>query len=105
VYIVARSEEKARGAIEELKRETGKVVVSFLKLDLGDLVCLCQGHYSADPKGPRREKDNIPRSQKDHERVEAESVGRAFTRDASEKKGGKQPEGCLEPIFLECRCQ
>ncbi|KAH9960661.1 NAD(P)-binding protein [Russula dissimulans] len=38
VYIATRSEEKSREAIEELKRETGKDSVFFLKLDLADLV-------------------------------------------------------------------
>jgi len=38
VYIAARSEEKSQRAIEELKRETGKESVFFLKLDLADLV-------------------------------------------------------------------
>jgi retinol dehydrogenase-12 len=36
VYVAARSEEKAREAIEELKRETDKKGI-FLKLDLNDL--------------------------------------------------------------------
>jgi len=38
VYIATRSEEKSREAIEELKRDTGKDSVFFLKLDLADLV-------------------------------------------------------------------
>jgi retinol dehydrogenase 12 len=38
VYIAARSEEKSQQAIEELKRETGKESIFFLKLDLADLV-------------------------------------------------------------------
>lgn len=38
VYIASRSEEKSQQAIEELKRETGKESVFFLKLDLADLV-------------------------------------------------------------------
>src|SRR5712691_7887230 len=38
VYIAARSEEKSQKAIEELKQETGKHSVFFLKLDLADLV-------------------------------------------------------------------
>jgi retinol dehydrogenase 12 len=37
VYIAARSEEKSQQAIEELKRETGKKSIFFLKLDLADL--------------------------------------------------------------------
>ncbi|KAI0318779.1 NAD(P)-binding protein [Amylostereum chailletii] len=36
VYIAARSEEKAKVAIEDLKKETGKEAI-FLKLDLADL--------------------------------------------------------------------
>jgi NAD(P)-dependent dehydrogenase (short-subunit alcohol dehydrogenase family) len=40
VYIAARSEEKSQRAIEELKRETGKDTVYFLKLDLADLVAV-----------------------------------------------------------------
>jgi len=38
VYLASRSEEKSQQAIEELKRETGKESVFFLKLDLADLV-------------------------------------------------------------------
>jgi len=38
VYIASRSEERSQQAIEELKRETGKESVFFLKLDLADLV-------------------------------------------------------------------
>ena len=38
VYIATRSKEKSEAAIEELKRETGKESVFFLKLDLSDLV-------------------------------------------------------------------
>jgi NAD(P)-dependent dehydrogenase (short-subunit alcohol dehydrogenase family) len=38
VYIASRSEEKSQQAIEELKRETGKESVFFLKVDLADLV-------------------------------------------------------------------
>jgi len=38
VYIASRSEEKTQRAIEELKQETGKHSVFFLKLDLADLV-------------------------------------------------------------------
>jgi retinol dehydrogenase 12 len=38
VYIATRSQEKSEAAIEELKRETGKDAVFFLKLDLSDLV-------------------------------------------------------------------
>jgi NAD(P)-dependent dehydrogenase (short-subunit alcohol dehydrogenase family) len=38
VYIATRSNEKSQTAIEELKRETGKESVFFLKLDLSDLV-------------------------------------------------------------------
>ena len=37
VYIATRSEEKSQKAIEELKRETGKDSIFFLKLDLADL--------------------------------------------------------------------
>lgn len=40
VYIAARSEEKAQKAIDELKQETGKDSVLFLKLDLADLVSI-----------------------------------------------------------------
>jgi retinol dehydrogenase-12 len=40
VYIAARSEEKSRKAIEELRQETGKKSVLFLKLDLSDLVSI-----------------------------------------------------------------
>jgi NAD(P)-dependent dehydrogenase (short-subunit alcohol dehydrogenase family) len=38
VYIAARSEKKSQKAIDELKQETGKDTVFFLKLDLSDLV-------------------------------------------------------------------
>ena len=38
MYIATRSEEKSQEAIEELKRDTGKDSVFFLKLDLADLV-------------------------------------------------------------------
>ena len=38
VYIATRSEEKSLKAIEELKKETGKDSIFFLKLDLSDLV-------------------------------------------------------------------
>ena len=38
VYIATRSEEKSQKAIEELKKETGKDGIFFLKLDLSDLV-------------------------------------------------------------------
>jgi retinol dehydrogenase-12 len=38
VYIATRSEEKSQRAIEELKKETGKDNIFFLKLDLADLV-------------------------------------------------------------------
>jgi len=38
VYIATRSEEKSRKVIEELKKETGKDSIFFLKLDLADLV-------------------------------------------------------------------
>jgi len=38
VYIATRSEEKSQKAIEELKQETGKDSIFFLKLDLADLV-------------------------------------------------------------------
>jgi NAD(P)-dependent dehydrogenase (short-subunit alcohol dehydrogenase family) len=37
VYIAARSEEKAQRAIEELKQDTGKDTIFFIKLDLADL--------------------------------------------------------------------
>ncbi|KII89293.1 hypothetical protein PLICRDRAFT_109044 [Plicaturopsis crispa FD-325 SS-3] len=37
VYIAARSEKKARGAIEEMKSATGEDSIHFLKLDLADL--------------------------------------------------------------------
>jgi retinol dehydrogenase-12 len=37
VYIATRSEEKSQKAIEELKKETGKDSIFFLKLDLADL--------------------------------------------------------------------
>ena len=36
VYLAARSESKARAALEELEKETGKKAI-FLKLDLSDL--------------------------------------------------------------------
>jgi retinol dehydrogenase-12 len=38
VYIATRSEEKSQKAIEDLKKETGKDNIFFLKLDLADLV-------------------------------------------------------------------
>jgi retinol dehydrogenase-12 len=38
VYIAARSEERSQRAIKELKQETGKESIFFLKLDLADLV-------------------------------------------------------------------
>ena len=38
VYIATRSSEKSQGAIEDLKKDTGKESVFFLKLDLADLV-------------------------------------------------------------------
>ncbi|KAI9444096.1 NAD-P-binding protein [Lactarius indigo] len=38
VYIATRSEEKSQKAIDELKKETGKDSIFFLKLDLADLV-------------------------------------------------------------------
>jgi len=38
VYIATRSQEKSQRAIDELKGETGKDSVFFLKLDLADLV-------------------------------------------------------------------
>ena len=38
MYIAARSEEKSQRAIDELKQETGKDTIFFLKLDLADLV-------------------------------------------------------------------
>lgn len=37
VYIACRDEEKARSAIEDLKRLTGKETICSLKLDLADL--------------------------------------------------------------------
>lgn len=40
MYIAARSQEKSEKAIEELKKETGKESVFFLKLDLTDLVAI-----------------------------------------------------------------
>lgn len=40
VYIATRSVEKSQKAIEELKRETGKDTVFFLRLDLADLVSI-----------------------------------------------------------------
>jgi len=38
VYIATRSEDKSQAAIEELKRETGKESIFFIKVDLSDLV-------------------------------------------------------------------
>ena len=40
VYIATRSEEKSQKVIEELKTETGKDSIFFLKLDLADLVSI-----------------------------------------------------------------
>jgi retinol dehydrogenase 12 len=40
VYIAGRSEEKSLKAIDELKKETEKDSVFFLKLDLTDLVSI-----------------------------------------------------------------
>jgi len=40
VYLLARSQEKSQTAIDELKKETGKESVFFLKLDLTDLVSI-----------------------------------------------------------------
>ena len=40
VYIATRSQDKSEKAIEELKRETGKDTVFFLKLDLADFVSI-----------------------------------------------------------------
>ena len=40
MYIATRSEEKSRKAIEELKTETGKDSIFFLKLDLADFVSI-----------------------------------------------------------------
>jgi retinol dehydrogenase 12 len=37
VYIAARDENRAQKTIEELKEETGKQSIFFLKLDLADL--------------------------------------------------------------------
>jgi len=38
VYIATSSEEESQKAIEELKRASGRISVSFLQLDLADLV-------------------------------------------------------------------
>lgn len=38
VYIATRSGEKSQTAIEDLKKETGKESIFFLKIDLSDLV-------------------------------------------------------------------
>ena len=38
VYIATRSVEKSQAAIEELKKETGKESIYFLRVDLSDLV-------------------------------------------------------------------
>ena len=38
VYIATRSVEKSQAAIEELKKETGKETIYFLRVDLSDLV-------------------------------------------------------------------
>jgi len=40
VYIAARSQEKSQKAIDELKEETGKESVFFLRLDLTNLVAI-----------------------------------------------------------------
>ncbi|KAH9041505.1 NAD(P)-binding protein [Lactarius deliciosus] len=40
VYIATRSKEKSQKAIEELKKETGKDSIFFLKVDLADLVSI-----------------------------------------------------------------
>ncbi len=40
MYIAARSQEKSQKVIDELKNETGKESVFFLKLDLADLVAI-----------------------------------------------------------------
>ena len=40
MYIAARSQEKSQKAIDDLKKETGKETVFFLKLDLADLVAV-----------------------------------------------------------------
>jgi retinol dehydrogenase 12 len=37
VYIATRTEEKSQTAIEDLKKDTGKESIFFLKLDLADL--------------------------------------------------------------------
>jgi NAD(P)-dependent dehydrogenase (short-subunit alcohol dehydrogenase family) len=37
VYIATRSEERARSSIDELKQDTGRDSIFFLKLDLADL--------------------------------------------------------------------
>ena len=37
MYIATRSEEKSQKVIDELKKETGKDGIFFLKLDLADL--------------------------------------------------------------------
>lgn len=40
VYIATRSEEKSQRAIEDLKKDTGKESIYFLKLDLSDLATI-----------------------------------------------------------------
>ena len=40
MYIATRSAEKSQKAIDELKTETGKDDIFFLKLDLSDLVSI-----------------------------------------------------------------
>ena len=40
MYIAARSEEKSRKAIDELKTKTGNEAVFFLKLDLTDFISI-----------------------------------------------------------------
>jgi NAD(P)-dependent dehydrogenase (short-subunit alcohol dehydrogenase family) len=40
VYIATRSQEKSERAIEELKQDTGKDSIFFLKLDLADLTSI-----------------------------------------------------------------
>jgi retinol dehydrogenase-12 len=40
VYVATRSVEKSQAAIEELKKETGKESIFFLKVDLSDLVSI-----------------------------------------------------------------
>jgi NAD(P)-dependent dehydrogenase (short-subunit alcohol dehydrogenase family) len=51
--LAARSEEKAKTAIDELRKETGKDNVHFLKLDLGNLhscAAAARELYAKEPK-------------------------------------------------------